>query len=76
MFDYFPEVISTYGGKLDSVYWMIFYIVGFWFLLSEGVLFYFVFRYRQKKNPVATYVSAESWKMASWVLVPAAIVLA
>ncbi|RMG20464.1 MAG: cytochrome c oxidase subunit II [Methanobacteriota archaeon] len=76
MFNYFPETISTYGGKLDHVYWMIFYIVGFWFLLSEGVLFYFIFRYRQKKNPKATYVSGESLKMASWVLIPAAIVLA
>jgi cytochrome c oxidase subunit 2 len=74
MFDYFPENISTYGAGLDSVYWLIFYIVGFWFLLAEGVLLYFVVRYRRKANRRASYVSGETLRQASWILIPGAIV--
>ena len=75
MFNYFPENISTYGGGLDSVYWMIFYGVGLWFLLTEGVLFYFIFRYRRKEGQKAAYAPGRTFQQMSWVLVPAALVM-
>lgn len=36
MFDWFPRNISTYGGEIDAVFYLIFYIVGTGFLLGEG----------------------------------------
>lgn len=76
MLPWFPENISTYGGNIDSVFSLIYYIVGFWFLLTEGALIYFILRYRRRSGRSAAYVRGERWSELAWVLVPAAIVLA
>jgi cytochrome c oxidase subunit 2 len=72
---WFPENISTYGADIDAVFWLIFYIVGFWFLLAEGLLFFFVLRYRRRPGQAATYVRGDRWSELAWVLVPGVIVL-
>jgi cytochrome c oxidase subunit 2 len=58
------------------VFSLIYYIVGFWFLLTEGVLFYFILRYRRRTGQSAAYVRGERMAELAWVLVPAVIVLA
>lgn len=72
---WFPENISTYGGEIDAVFTLIFYIVGFWFLLTEGALVFFMIRYRRRPDRRATYVRGERPAELAWLLVPAAIVL-
>ncbi|MBI4518980.1 MAG: cytochrome c oxidase subunit II [Deltaproteobacteria bacterium] len=76
MLRWFPENISTYGGDIDAVFSLIYYIVGVWFLLAEGALFFFVFRYRRRAGRAAAYVRGERFSELAWVLVPAVIVLA
>ena len=75
MLRWFPENISTFGGDIDGVFALIYYVVGFWFLLTEGVLFYFIFRYRRRAGQPARYVRGERLTELAWVLVPAVIVL-
>ncbi len=76
MLGWFPENISTYGSDIDSVFALIYHVVGFWFLLTEGALFYFIIRYRRRAGRAAAYVRGDRWAELAWVLVPAAIVLA
>ena len=76
MLRWFPENISTYGGDIDWMFSLVYYIVGFWFLLTEGVLLYCVVRYRRQPGRAATYVRGQRFSELAWVLVPAAIVLA
>jgi cytochrome c oxidase subunit 2 len=75
MFDWFPKTISTFGGDIDSVFWLIFYIVGAGFILGEAVLIYFAIRYRRKAGQRAAYHTGEKLSELAWILVPAAIVL-
>jgi cytochrome c oxidase subunit 2 len=75
MLSWFPENISTFGGDIDHVFALIYYIVGFWFLLTQGALFYFIFRYRRRPGRPASYVRGDRWAELAWVLVPVAIVL-
>ena len=35
MSDWFPKNISTYGGEIDYVFWLIFYIVGAGFVIGR-----------------------------------------
>ncbi|HVN83448.1 MAG TPA: cytochrome c oxidase subunit II [Candidatus Binatia bacterium] len=72
---WFPENISTFGGDIDSVFSLIYYIVGFWFLLTEGLLIYFFIRYRRRAGQRAVYNRGEVWAELRWVLIPVAIVL-
>jgi cytochrome c oxidase subunit 2 len=76
MLRWFPENISTFGGDIDWMFALIYYVVGFWFLLTEGVLLYFVFRYRRRPGQAATYVRGDRFSELAWVLVPVVIVLA
>jgi cytochrome c oxidase subunit 2 len=76
MFDnWFPKNISTFGGEIDSVFYLIFYIVGIGFLLGEGAIIYFLIRYRRREGKKAMFVTGEKWAQAAWILIPAAIIL-
>ncbi|MDO8462546.1 MAG: cytochrome c oxidase subunit II [Deltaproteobacteria bacterium] len=75
MLGWFPENISTYGHGIDHVIQVIYYIVGAWFLLVEGVLFYFLIRYRKKKGVPAVYEPGSTWKALLWVFIPAVLIL-
>lgn len=70
-----PENVSTFGGQIDSVFYLIFYIVGFWFVLTEGLLVYFALSSRRKKARQASYLRGDTPRQAAWVLVPAFVVL-
>lgn len=50
-----PPNVSTFGGEIDSVFHLIFWIVGFWFILTEGLLLYFAIRYRRRAARRAFY---------------------
>jgi cytochrome c oxidase subunit 2 len=75
MSNWFPEIVSTYGGAIDQVFFLIFWIGLFWFVLAEGLIFYCIFRYRRKDGRKASFIPGERWKQLAWILIPAAIVL-
>lgn len=74
MLRWLPENVSTYGGDVDSVFALIYYIVGFWFVLTWGVLLLFIVRYRRRQGRRASYVPGDNLKQAAWILVPAFVV--
>jgi cytochrome c oxidase subunit 2 len=73
--NWFPKNISTFGGEIDSVFFLIFYITGIGFVLSEAVILYFVLRYRRKEGRRASFIQGEKFSELAWILVPTAIVL-
>jgi cytochrome c oxidase subunit 2 len=75
MQSWFPENVSTFGGDIDGIFWFIFYITTVWFFLTEGLIVYFIFRYRHRPGQRAAYVCGDSLKQLAWVLVPLAIVV-
>ena len=42
--------LSTYSADIDFVFSLIFWIVGFWFLLTELVFFWLIVRFRKKRR--------------------------
>ena len=71
MSSWFPENVSTFGGDVDGIFWLIFYITAVWFFITEGLIIYFIVRYRRR--PV--YAAGDTWAQLAWVLVPMAIVV-
>lgn len=70
-----PPIASTFAADIDHVFWLIFWIVGVWFVVAEALLVWFAVRYRRRSGRRAAYVRGASARQAAWVLVPAAIVL-
>ena len=50
---------SSYAKDVDFVWELIFWLVGFWFLLTEGIFFWLIFKFRKKNNPKSQYITGE-----------------
>lgn len=75
MLAWLPENISTFGGDLDDVFALIYYIVGIWFVLTQALIIILLIRYRRKEGKKAVYVHGNNWSQALWILIPCVLVL-
>ncbi|MBI2090716.1 MAG: cytochrome c oxidase subunit II [Deltaproteobacteria bacterium] len=75
MLNWFPENISTFGGEIDSLFYLILYITGAWFIATEGLIVFFLIRFRRRQGSKAAYLPGETLRQASWILVPCVVVL-
>ncbi|HXV49782.1 MAG TPA: hypothetical protein VEB61_13325, partial [Candidatus Binatia bacterium] len=72
---WFPENVSTFGADVDGIFWLIFYITTVWFFITEGLIVYFIFRYRRRPGRKAVYAAGDTWSQLAWVLAPLALVI-
>ncbi|RME93670.1 MAG: cytochrome c oxidase subunit II [Candidatus Hydrogenedentota bacterium] len=73
-----PEPASSFAGEWDSVYSIVSWITGIAFLLVEGALIYFIFKYRRHKgeSDKETPFFTHSTKMEIlWTAIPTVIVI-
>ncbi len=70
-----PTNVSTFGGEIDAILSLIFWVVLPWFVLLHLLGFWFLFRYRRKSGRPAVYVKGNSFRQSAWILIPALIVL-
>src|SRR5207253_10183376 len=52
----FPENVSTYGGKIDTLFNAVLWITGVTFVVVEIALVVFAIKYRRKPGNKATYI--------------------
>lgn len=74
MLDKLPENISTYGGEIDGILFLIYGITGVFFVLMEGYLVYSLIRYRRRPGVPAKYETGETRPEIVWILGLAAVV--
>ncbi len=75
MIDLLLKNASRSGVEIDKLFDLITFLVGFWFLLAEAVLFGLVFRFHRSRSPRALYVSGEEKHQKRWIAVPHVLVL-
>ena len=75
MISYYIPALSTYAGDIDFIINLIFGLVGFWFILSEGVFFWLIFRFRKQEGVKAEYISGEMPDQKRWITIPHFLVL-
>lgn len=74
--DYFPmiellrEPASTFAGDIDWLFAMVTIVVGFWFILTEGMFFWLLFRYRAKPGVPAQYITGKEKPLKKWITWP------
>jgi len=61
---------SSYAKDIDFVFDLIFWIVGFWFLLAEGIFFYLILRFRKKEGVPGQYITGELKSEKRWITIP------
>ena len=75
MMEWFRESASSFSGGVDSLVLTIALTVGFWFLLAEYALFYFIVKFRRKDGRVAAYITGEQAVEKRWITIPHILII-
>ena len=75
MMNWLPENVSTYGGEVDSLFYLIYYITGATFILVMVTLLAFLVLYRRREGRRATYSHGNTTLEIIWTVVPAIILV-
>ena len=73
--EYFITNASSYGADIDFMILFITYLCGAWYILSNVIFFYFIFRYSRKRHPKALYVTGETEAEKKWIKIPHKLIL-
>ena len=68
-----PECNSAEGDRADMLFWFIFALTGLTFVGTEGLLVYFIFKYRAKPGQKAYFSHGNHKVEVIWTLIPAVI---
>jgi cytochrome c oxidase subunit 2 len=66
---------SSFSGDIDFLIFLIAIIVGFWFLLAEFALCYFIVRFRRKSGVGAAYITGEQKAEKRWISIPHLLII-
>ncbi len=69
------DAVSTYAPPIDDLFNLILIMVTIAFVLTEGLLFWFVFKYSKKDDSKAVYTHGNHTLELWWTLIPAACLL-
>src|SRR5205085_1746240 len=70
-----PENVSTFGGKIDFLFYVILGFTGFFFLLTEAILVFNMYAFAHVPGHKSEYVEGNNRLEMAWTIVPAAILL-
>ena len=66
---------SSYAASVDGLILLITVLVGFWFLVAQGMFFWLIWRFRAKPGVKTQYVTGEEKHLKRWINIPHALVL-
>jgi len=75
MLEQFIDSVSSYASDIDFLFDLITYIVGFWFIVAEFLLFYLIFRFRRKPNKPSVYIDGTDKKHKRWINIPHLLII-
>ncbi len=75
MIEQFLPQVSTFAGDIDGLIILIAWFVGVWFLISEGVFFWLIWKFRHRDGHKGQYVTGEEKSQKRFITIPHALVL-
>jgi cytochrome c oxidase subunit 2 len=75
MLPWLPENISTYGGDVDAIFYLIFWITTIVFVLVQATLLAFVVLYRYRPGRAVTYTHGNNALEIAWTIAPSIILV-
>ena len=70
-----PENVSTFGGEVDWLFYLILAITGVAFVLTEVLLVLFLVKYRARPGARAHYTHGSHALEVAWTIIPAVILV-
>ena len=75
MIEHYLDAVSSYAADIDNLITLVAVLVGFWFLVAEGVFFWLIVKYRERAGVRALYVTGEEKEEKRWITIPHMLVL-
>ncbi|NRA09435.1 MAG: cytochrome C oxidase subunit II [Myxococcales bacterium] len=75
LIDWLVPSASTYADDIDFLWELIFWIVGAWFLATEGIFFWLIIKFAKKRSPKAQYITGELKSQKQYISYPHMAVL-
>jgi cytochrome c oxidase subunit 2 len=75
MIEQFLPAASTYASDIDNLFTLILVLVGFWFIASEGVFFWLLWKFRRREGVPGEYHAGEQKSEKRWISIPHMLVL-
>lgn len=76
MIESYVPAAASFAQDIDFVFDLIFWVViAFWFVVTEAVFFWLLWRFRRKQGVGAQYVTGEQKSEKRWITIPHAFVL-
>jgi cytochrome c oxidase subunit 2 len=75
MMGWLPENVSTFGGDIDRIFYLIYYITGAVFVLVTVLLASALILFRQREGRRAVYSHGNAALELTWTIVPAIILV-
>lgn len=72
---WFPPMLSSYGGEIDHLFFVILWMVTVTFIGTEMLLVWFVFRYSKRDETRATYTHGNHTLELVWTAIPALLLI-
>lgn len=66
---------STFAGEIDAVILLVTVLTGFWFILTAGMFFWLLWRYRARDGERSEYVTGDEKNLKRWVTWPHLLIL-
>ena len=73
MLSWLPEDVSTFGGEIDFLFYVIYYITGAAFILVTALMIIFLVMYREREGRRATYTHGNTALEITWTVIPAIV---
>jgi cytochrome c oxidase subunit 2 len=70
-----PPNVATFGGDIDNLFYLILGFTGFFFILTEVILVYAMWKFTHREGHKADYTHGNHTLEMLWTAVPAAILL-
>ncbi len=70
MIEQYVPSASTFAPDIDYIIWLILVVVGFWFLLAEGVFFWLIMKFRARPGIKGQYLTGDEPKAKRFVTWP------
>ena len=75
MLERYSTAASTYAPGIDHLFILIAVLVGFWLIVAEVVLFWFIFKYRAREGRPTRHITGDEKELHRWITIPHVLVI-
>ena len=75
MIERLVQPASSFAGDIDWLFTFVHLLVGFWFILVQGMFFYLLFRYRYREGVRTQYITGKEPHLKRWVNIPHILII-